>query len=545
MNNELKQFLDRISPSFDGRKFDIPYPELNSEERLRLRTAHRNERFIYKRKSDVDGKQIVSIYSPDKPYKIYPQDYWFSDNWDSIDYGRDFDFNRGFFEQFQELQMDVPRANMMQMQNENSEYTTGTGFCRNCYLINSSEHCEDCYYGKLFQNCKDCVDSSYVYDSELCYGCFNVRGLYNCMFVYNSTNSSDCSYCDNVTRCKNCFLCTNLNGKEYYFLNEKCSKDEYQEKIKDFTGGYESQKKALLEFNKIRKERINKYAEILNCENCTGDFLKNSKNCHNAFDVVDSEDCLNLHVGVKCKDVYDSSNMYEKPELSYMTLGVIETFNCHFSLYVFNCTDMWYSDTCYNCFDCFGCVGLRNKKYCIFNKQYSKEEYEPLVARIISKMQEEREWGQFFPKELSPFGYNETLANEYLPLSKEEALKRGFKWSDYEKPLVDTSQSMEANELPDKIEDVSDDILKKAIKCEVSGRPFAINSQEFRFYKKLGIPLPRKHPDIRYDERVALRKPRKLWERKCDKCNDSVNSVFDQDSKEKVYCEKCYLEEVY
>ncbi|NIA02553.1 MAG: hypothetical protein GWP15_04155, partial [Nitrospirae bacterium] len=399
--------------------------------------------------------------------------------------------------------------------------------------------------GKLLQNCTDCVDSSYVYDSEICYGCFNVRALYNCIFVYNSSNSSDCFYCDNVTGCKNCFLCTNLNGKEYYFKNEKCTKDEYQDKIKEYVAGYEAQKKALTEFSGLRKESIYKYAEVVNCENSTGDFLKNSKNCHNAFDVVDSEDCLNLHVGVKCKDIYDSSNMYEAPELSYMTLGVIKTFNCHLCLYVFNSSDMWYCDTCFNCSDCFGCVGLRNKKYCIFNKQYDKEQYEQLVAQIIESMQKNGEWGQFFPKKSSLFGYNETLANEYLPLNKEEALANGFKWSDYEKPLVEVSQSTEASELTDKIEDVPDDILKTAIKCEITGRPFVVTSAELKFYRLSKLPLPRKHPDVRYDERIALRKPRKLWERNCDKCGDLVSSVFDKESPEKIYCEKCYLEEVY
>lgn len=206
---------------------------------------------------------------------------------------------------------------------------------------------------------------------------------------------------------------------------------------------------------------------------------------------------------------------------------------------------MWYCDTCYNCSNCFGCVGLQNKKYCIFNKQYSKEEYEKNVAQIIKKMNETGEWGKFFPKELSPFGYNESLANEYLPLNKEEANAQGFKWSDYEKPLVEVSESIEANELPDKIDDVSEDILKKAIKCEVTGRPFVVTSAEFRFYKKHGIPLPRKHPDVRYDERIALRKPRKLWKRKCDKCDKEVTSVFSQQTAETIYCAKCFREEVY
>jgi hypothetical protein len=39
-------------------------------------------------------------------------------------------------------------------------------------------------------------------------------------------------------------------------------------------------------------------------------------------------------------------------------------------------------------------------------------------------MQETGERGEFFHRNLSPFGYNETVANEYFPLSKEEAIAR-------------------------------------------------------------------------------------------------------------------------
>ncbi|MBU1152130.1 hypothetical protein KJ632_04885 [Patescibacteria group bacterium] len=539
------EILKKIAPTFNGKKFEIPMWDLEPDERLRRRVAHRNERFIYRTASAIDGKPLVSIYSPDKPYKIYSLDYWFSDNWDPMDYGRDFDFGSGFFEQFNELCLAVPRANMMTMQNENSEYTTGTGFCRNCYLINSSEHCEDCYYGKLLQTCKNCVDCAYAYDSELLYQCFNVRGLYNCQFVYNSSNSSDCFFCDNMSNCRNCFLCTNLNGKEYYFQNKKCeSKEAYEKIVSDFRGKYSNYKKAWELFEEMRAGRVYKYAEIMNCENCSGDFIKNSKNCANCYDVNDSEDCENVHVGVKCKDVYDSSNMYEGPELSWQTLGVIATFNVHFSIYQFNCSDMWYCDTCYNSKNCFGCVGLRNKQYCIFNKQYSAEEYEVMVARIIEKMIETGEWGQFFPPQYSPFGYNESLANEYLPLGKEEALERGFKWSDYDKPLVEAGKMIEVAELPDSIADVDEKILDTAIKCEVSGKPFVVTGPELKFYKKMAVPVPHKHPDVRYDERIAVRKPRKLWERVCDKCGNSVKSVFEPDGVEKIYCEKCYLAEV-
>jgi predicted metalloendopeptidase len=41
-------------------------------------------------------------------------------------------------------------------------------------------------------------------------------------------------------------------------------------------------------------------------------------------------------------------------------------------------------------------------------------------------------YGEFFPSELSPFCYNETIAQEYFPLTKEQAIKQGYKWKERE-----------------------------------------------------------------------------------------------------------------
>ena len=83
-----------------------------------------------------------------------------------------------------------------------------------------------------------------------------------------------------------------------------------------------------------------------------------------------------------------------------------------------------YQNECDNTAHCFLCVGIDRKSYCILNKQYTKEEYEELVPRIIEKMMADGEWGEFFPASMSPFGYNETVVQEYFPLSREEVLKK-------------------------------------------------------------------------------------------------------------------------
>ena len=113
-----------------------------------------------------------------------------------------------------------------------------------------------------------------------------------------------------------------------------------------------------------------------------------------------------------------------------------------------------------------------------------------------------REWWEFFPSSLSPFGYNETVANEYYPLEKSEAITQWFNWSDYEAPFPTVEKIIPADKLPDDIESIPDDILNWAIECEVSKKPFKIIKQELEFYRKHNIPLPRRHPDQRYKDRL-------------------------------------------
>jgi len=188
---------------------------------------------------------------------------------------------------------------------------------------------------------------------------------------------------------------------------------------------------------------------------------------------------------------------------------------------------------------------MNKKEYCILNKQYTKEEYERLVPKIIEQMQERGEWGQFFPRETSPFGYNESLVNHVFPLSREEALSQGWPWCDYESPAPTAMKTIPAEQLPDSIDDIPDDVLEWAIVCEVTQKPFKIIPQELQFYRQMGLPLPRRHPDQRHLDRFELRNPQKLWQRKCDKCQRTIQTSYPPERPEKVFCEQCYLSEVY
>ena len=65
---------------------------------------------------------------------------------------------------------------------------------------------------------------------------------------------------------------------------------------------------------------------------------------------------------------------------------------------------------------------------------------------------------------------------------------------------------IQGKNLPDTIQEVEDSILQYAIVCEITSKLFRLQPQELAFYRKHNIPIPRRHPDQRHAERLALRK---------------------------------------
>ena len=170
-------------------------------------------------------------------------------------------------------------------------------------------------------------------------------------------------------------------------------------------------------------------------------------------------------------------------------------------------------------------------------------------------------YGEFFPIELGAFGYNQTMANEYFPLTKEQARGMGYPWKDpVEKHPAITLTSADMAEA---ITDVTDDILKQTIACEHKALcldqctvAFRIVASELAMYRQTKIPLPRFCPNCRHYKRLALRNPLQLWHRQCmceqaghsshaaGRCAVEFETSYAPDRLEIVYCEQCYQQEV-
>ncbi len=231
--NEAGDFVSEVSrrnpPSLDTlgipplqRRYTIPPPTLCPDCRQQRRLAFRNERRLYKRKCDATGKDIVSIYSPDKPNRVYHQEYWWSDVWDPMSYGREFDFSRGAIEQMGKVYTDLPKVNLwIRLDMENCEYCNFWTNSKSCYMTTAPHHSQDCFNTNTPIYCTNDFD-----------GIFNIQWnhLYECIHTTQCTNISYSRYCQicknssyliDCVDCDDCFGCIGLHHKKYYFLNTK------------------------------------------------------------------------------------------------------------------------------------------------------------------------------------------------------------------------------------------------------------------------------------------------------------------------------------
>jgi len=539
----------------------VPAPTFCPDCRLRRRLTFRNERKLYKRKCDFSNKDIISIYHKESPYKVYDQKIWWSDKWDPMEYGREYDFKRPFFEQFKELMREVPVQELNVSNNQNCNYCSNTGDSKNCYLVFGSTFCENLMFADRCVRCKDCLDLYLIDKGELCYESLFCRNCFKLFFSKYCEDCSDSTFLLNCRNCQSCFGCVNLRHKQYCIFNTPYTKKDYYQKIKELNlGSYSNLINIKKEFGKFSLEYPYRYAYIIKSKNIVGDnILYPAKDCFYCFETTgDLEDCKYVtYAGYQLKDSYDCFASGINAELLYEIIVGIISANSQCCVELKNSYNIRYSMVCHSSSNLFACVGLRHKKYCILNKQYTKEEYNELVPKIIEHMNKQPyvdkkgriyKYGEFFPIELSPFAYNETIANEYFPLTKEQALKQGYSW--YDKPKNEYKPTIKAKDLPDNIKDANNSILKEVIECDskqcVGSNVFRIIPQELKFYKKMNLPLPRLCPDCRHRERIKQRNPLKLWKRQCMNkgCSNKFQTTYAPDRPEIVYCEECYLKEV-
>lgn len=536
-------FLAEISPTFAGKTYSIPAPTLCPEERERRRAAQVNELYLYKRKCDLSGKDILSNIHPSSPYKVYEQEDWYSDKWDPIDYGRDFDFSRPFFDQYLELCKDVPHPNLFTgyQYDENCDYTNYAGKNKNCYLIFDSDESWDCYFSYSINGCKNCSDCYRARRCELCVQCIDCEGCYNSMYLQNCENCTDSAFLENCIGCKNCLMCSNLRNKEYYVENKPVTPEQF-EQYRQALGSRQNVSAARERFTQLKLQHPHKYIHGIQNENVIGDYLTQCKDADHCFDSERLWDCHYVYQAFmplkNCLDIHECGDGERMYECSVFGYGVNTALFCANGLE--QLSDMYYSTFCFHGSKLFGCCGLRHKQYCIFNKQYSPEEYEILCGKIIEHMQSTGEWGEFFPMYTSPFAYNETLAQDWHPLTKEQVQKLGLEWRD-----PDTKEYQPTNvQLPDNIKQADESLCSGILACATCGKNYKLLKQELALRKQMNVPLETQCFHCSNKDRRESRNPRVLHCRQCIQCSKQLQTTFAPDRPEHILCEQCYQQAV-
>ena len=500
-------FYEKISPSFWWKKYNVPTPNLCPNCREQRRLSAMNQRKLYKSTCWLCKSETVSRFSPEADVHMYCNKCWSSDSWDALDYGLDYDESKSFFEQIETLIKTTPFQNLIGSYSNienNAIYTNYTADIHNSYMVSESDFVSDCMYGSQLRKSTHLLDCHNSSASEYAYQSLDSDNLFSCFYATDSSSSSHCHYIKDCHGCSFCIWCVWLKNKQYHIYNKEVTKDEFNSFLKDNT---------FQEIEKNFKQLVaTKHApskHIIWSEKCTGDYIYGSHNAQNSYDILSCNDvkyCTDVNHSEDLMDISSygshSNHMYE-----WLSVGRYSR-NILFCNTIGKWEDLLYCIDVKKSKDCFWCVNLKWARYCILNKQYTKEQYETLVPKIIEKMKQDSEWWEFFPSSLSPFGYHETIANEYFPLSKDEALKKWFNWSDYEAPFPKVEKIIPADKLPEDITEIPDDILAWAIECEVTKKPFRIIKPELEFYRKHSLPIPKRHPNQRHLDRMNLRNPR-------------------------------------
>ena len=508
------------------KKMGVPIPKLCPLGRRRLRYAFNSMKMFWATCART-GKKILSYFHPElAPFPIYSNEAFWSDDWDPLEYGIPYDPTKDFFQHIKELTDVCPRLAANAKENENADYLMNGHKNKNCYMADETDFSRDCYYGYFVQSCRDTVDAYMVEECELCYEIVHCTNCYDLDFSANCHTCSNSKFLVNCRGCSDCLFSANLRNKKYCIFNVQYSKEEYEERkaqydfsTQEFLNRYKK------EFYEWLLTQPHPATYLTNTENCVGDHLIDCKDSFYAFDSFRSQNINYCSMLWNSHDCYDT-DIYDG-ELLYNTMATgPNSYNTICDWRTWNSVNTAYSIDCHHCEDVFGCVSLRRKKYCILNKQYSKEEYFELRDKIIADMKSKGQWGEFFPAWLSPVAYNDTHAIVHHPLTKAEALEKGFKWRG------------EDNELQSVTE-------KNVLTCKTSSRPFKVIPQEINFYKKKGLPLPQECYFERYKRRVQEYGVRILWQRTCDKTGEQIWSSIPSERPEKVYSLDAYYNEIH
>ncbi|MDA1038388.1 MAG: hypothetical protein O2877_01725 [bacterium] len=528
------------------RKFNVPPSKFAPITRMKLIKGSFCAFDMWYNKHADTGEPLVSTTHPATGVKVLPDAEWF--NRDFVELGVDVDIARSIHDQLYELSRVVPLAahyNYVLPENSLAFISFGD---QDSYFVLACKS-KRTYYAMNGDNIEDSAEIVLSENIRNSYNVVHSKRIFNCRFV---RESFDCMNSDFIFDCRNtefCFGATNQRNKKYLWFNEQLSEEEWEQRFADVD----------LSSWKVREEYLKKFQDLvadsvwpenfnLNTENCTGEYIQDSTNVKESYYInsgcrdltsctfafgLQSHDCAYMAAPIGSSDCYYG-------------IGANECSGAKFALSIVSrCIDVEFCSSCFDCENLFGCVGLRKKKFCIFNKQYTEEEYWKKLDEIKSSMLERGEYGDFPSMKHSTQHWSGSGAKLVYDATEEECLKLGaaeFESSSMgaEGPEIDRASIRKMDGIPDTADDT---LLGSPYFDDQFGRRYGYLKPELALYTKLKIAPPRSHPTRRIYELYDEMNKAVYKEDTCKKCSKNLTVALNKKYTERnIYCMTCYLE---
>lgn len=490
--------LEKLSPVIGDKKISIPLPTLSPQERERRRFQWRNYFNLSKWVCTKTGAPIISTFPKGSQYIVYSQSEWWKKEWDPMAAWEDIDPARGVSDQYYSIIRRIPHPALdnAYLDQENCDFINGNGKAKDCYLISNANTVEKCLYGYFLFNSSGITNANYVRFSENCSHSTHIWKCYNVHYAFDTSETRDSRYVFSVIGGSYLLGCVGVHNATYQILNQSCSQKDYEstlEKLKydeTFTRAFE------IKFQELICSVWISDTILSGSTDSSGDFCYDSKNAHHCYACGEIVDSAYISDSFNVQDSMDISQWGENTTLAYDSWVIGQNVSrIYFSSNIWwGSHDIYYSVKCMGCSYLWGCSNLTNATYCIYNKQYSKVDWEREVLALIERMRSTKEWGEFLDSKYALYPYDVSFAMMKFPLTKSEALARWLTWIDYSDTIEWVTRTIPAEKLPFDIREIPDDVLNWAIKCRITGKPYKIQPMELQFYRKFSLPLPKLHP---------------------------------------------------
>ncbi|MEK7105380.1 MAG: hypothetical protein AAB865_01720 [Patescibacteria group bacterium] len=530
------------------KKFNVPPSTVAPTVRLRQLAGFAAGVSIWWKPHAVTQKPILSFIHPDNPFQVITDKEWFGNDYVN---GFAWNPNQPFFDQFRTLAHSIPIGALRDDGSSVNTIGVDIADAEDSYMVFGSGEMKRVYYAYMSgMRSEDCVDVTNSGNNRESFGLDWSDGMFGCVYTFDCMTCINCAFLYSCDDCEHCFGATNQNHKQYLWFNEQLTREEWERRRAEVDlSKYSVFCEYVERFHALMAEAVWPEHSNLACEDCVGEGMIKCTRARECWWGVNSTDLFHSWA---CLDQQASAFTVwaGRGSETYQSVDLMNSQNCKYCIRVWRSISMEYSSDCYECQNCFGCFGLRHKQFCIFNNQYSEDEYWQKLDEIKCAMLERGEYGTFFPGDFSQSGFQFSMGKMYFDYTPEE-------YAAFQAPHVDPSRgavvmpsiadpehALHIEDIPDALDDVDPEkFVGKAIHDPVFKRNYSVAPVEFEFYKKHRLPFPRQHFLSRLKTLARHSNTPVKMATTCTTCGKAITTYKNQMFAERhVHCWPCYLQ---